>query len=42
MLLAIVETVSSNLVLHAEYESNLLPMPGFNQHAFGTGMTVRL
>ncbi len=42
MLLAVVQTLSPNIVLDAEYEINLLPPPGFNQRAFGTGITVRL
>jgi hypothetical protein len=39
---AIQQTVSPNLVLDAEYEVNLLPAPGFHQHALATGIAVRL
>jgi hypothetical protein len=41
-LLAVQQVLAPNLVLDAEYEINLLPAPGFAQHAFGTGLTVRL
>jgi hypothetical protein len=41
-LLAVQQVLGSNVVLDAEYEINLLPAPGFAQHALGTGLTVRL
>jgi hypothetical protein len=41
-LLAVQQVLSRNLVLDAEYEMNLLPTPGFAQHALGAGITVRL
>ncbi len=41
-LFAVQQVLSQNVVLDAEYEVNLLPSPGFAQHAFGTGITVRL
>ena len=41
-LFAVQRVVGTNVVLDAEYEINLLPAPGFAQHALGTGITVRL
>jgi hypothetical protein len=41
-LLAVQEVLGANVVLDAEYEVNLLPTPGFAQHALGAGITVRL
>jgi len=41
-LAAIQQTVGSHVVLDVEFEQNLLPTPGFNQHALGTGFTLRL
>ncbi len=41
-LAAIQQTIGSKVVLDVEWEYNLLPAPGFNQHAFGTGITLRL
>jgi hypothetical protein len=41
-LIAIQQVLGPNVVLDAEYEINLLPAPGFAQHALGTGITVRL
>lgn len=32
---------SPNVVFDAEYELNLLPMPGVNQHAIDVGITLR-
>ena len=40
-LLGVQRSLSPNLVLDAEYELNLLPAPGFRQHAFGAGLTFR-
>jgi hypothetical protein len=40
-LFAVQVVLSPNAVLDAEYEMNLLPAPGFAQHAFGAGITVR-
>jgi hypothetical protein len=40
--LGVQRTISSDVVLDAEYEMNLLPQPGFTQHAFGVGAAVRL
>jgi hypothetical protein len=41
-LLAVQQTLSPNVVLDAEYETNLLPPAGFAQHAVGAGLTLRL
>jgi hypothetical protein len=41
-LLAVQQVLSPNFVLDAEYEINLLPAPGFAQHALGAGITARL
>jgi hypothetical protein len=41
-LLAVQQTLSPNFVIDAEYEVNLLPAPGLNQHALGAGVTIRL
>lgn len=35
------QVLSANLVVDVEYEANLLPQPGFTQHAFGGGVAVR-
>lgn len=35
------QSVGANAVLDVEFEQNLLPLPGFNQHAFGAGLTLR-
>jgi hypothetical protein len=40
--LGVQRTVSPDVVLDVEYELNLLPQPGFTQHAFGVGAAVRL
>ena len=41
-LIAVQQIAGRNVVLDIEFEQNLLPAPGFNQHALGTGFTVRL
>lgn len=41
-LAALQQTAGKSVVLDVEFEQNLLPTPGFNQHAFGTGLTLRL
>jgi hypothetical protein len=41
-LLGIQRSISSDVVLDVEYERNLLPEPGFTQHAFGVGAAARL
>jgi hypothetical protein len=41
-LFAVQQTLSPNLILDLEYEINLLPTPGFAQHALGAGLSVRL
>jgi hypothetical protein len=41
-LAAIQQTAGPRVVLDVEFEQNLLPTPGFNQNAFGTGFTLRL
>jgi hypothetical protein len=41
-LVGIQRTLSSNVVVDVEFEMNLLPAPGFNQHALGAGIVVRL
>ncbi len=41
-LVALQRTISRNVVLDVEFESNLLPAPGANQHALGAGLAVRL
>jgi len=38
---AIQQSVGANTVLDVEFEQNLLPSPGFNQHALGAGLTLR-
>jgi hypothetical protein len=40
--IAVQQVVSPNVVVDVEFEVNLLPAPGFNQHALGTGIAVRL
>jgi hypothetical protein len=40
-LLGVQQTLSANVVVDLEYEANLLPQPGFTQHAFGGGVAVR-
>lgn len=35
------QALSENVVVDVEYEVNLLPQPGFTQHAFGGGVAVR-
>ncbi len=37
---AIQQSVGTNIVLDAEFEQNFLPLPGFNQHAVGAGLTL--
>lgn len=41
-LAAIQQTAGRSVVLDVEFEQNLLPTPGFNQHALGAGFTLRL
>jgi hypothetical protein len=38
---AIQQSVGSNAVVDVEFEQNFLPLPGYNQHAFGAGLTLR-
>lgn len=40
-LLGLQQALSANVVVDVEYEANLLPQPGFTQHAFGGGVAVR-
>jgi hypothetical protein len=37
---AIQQSVGTDIVLDAEFEQNFLPLPGFNQHAVGAGLTL--
>jgi hypothetical protein len=39
---AIQQSFGPAVVLDAEFEQNFLPQPGFNQHAIGAGLTLRL
>ena len=41
-LVALQRTISPNVVIDVEFESNLLPPPGASQHALGLGLAVRL
>lgn len=38
---AIQQTVGANVVVDVEFEQNLLPSPGFDQHSLGAGLTFR-
>lgn len=38
---AIQQSVGTNIVLDVEFEQNFLPLPGFNQHAVGAGLTLQ-
>lgn len=42
VLVALQRALSPNVVVDAEYEINVLPQPGFAQHAFGFGAAVKL
>jgi hypothetical protein len=38
---AIQQSIGTNAVLDVEFEQNLLPIPGFDQHAVGAGLTLQ-
>jgi hypothetical protein len=40
-LFGIQQSAGTRIVLDVEFEQNLLPAPGFNQHALGVGLTLR-
>ncbi len=40
-LIGIQQSVGTEVLLDVEFEQNLLPLPGFNQHAVGVGLTLR-
>lgn len=38
---AVQQSVGAGIVLDVEFEQNFLPLPGFNQHAVGAGLTLQ-
>jgi hypothetical protein len=41
-LVALQQAAGQSVVLDLDFEQNVLPAPGLNQHAFGAGLTLRL